>query len=81
MDNNFTIEALIKNIADHLTLRNPSKLKEDTILRDIEGWSSLDALFLLLMVDDVYKVNISGDDITDSFTINDLFCLIKKYKS
>jgi len=78
MNNNITIERLINNIADHLSLRDPSKLTANTILRDIDGWSSLDALFLLLMVDDVYKVNISGDEITDSFTIKDLYDLILK---
>jgi acyl carrier protein len=75
-----TIEELIKNIAGQLTDQDPSKLSPETILRDIEGFSSLEALFILLMIDDVYKVNITGDDMMEINTIEDLYNLIKSRK-
>ena len=75
-----TIEGLISNIAGQLTDQDPSKLSPETTLRDIEGFSSLEALFILLMIDDVYKVNITGDDMMEIDTIEDLYNLIKSRK-
>ena len=74
------IDELISNIAGQLNRQDPSKLSPDTVLRDIEGWSSLESLFVLLMVDDVYKITLTGDDITESTTIGDLYNIIKSRK-
>jgi acyl carrier protein len=80
MNESMTIEELISNISGQLNRHDPSKLSADTILRDIEGFSSLEALFILLMIDDVYKVNITGDDMMEISTIGDLYNLIKSRK-
>jgi acyl carrier protein len=77
MNELMTVEGLIQNIACQLNRHNSSKLTPETVLVDIEGWSSLEALFVMLMVDEVYKVNLSGDDITYSTTIKDLYNIIK----
>jgi acyl carrier protein len=44
--------------------------------RDIEGWSSISALALMAMCDEVYDVKISSDDIRNSQTIEDIFNLL-----
>jgi acyl carrier protein len=70
------LDSFIKNIARQID-KDPSKLSGDTILTDIDGWSSLEALFVLLMVDELYKVNVSGDDLRKLETIEDLYNFIK----
>lgn len=71
------IEELINNITGQLTQQDPSKLSPETRLGDIEGYSSLESLFILLMIDKVYKVNLTDEDMDASTTIEDLFNIIK----
>lgn len=71
------IDEFINNFAGQLTNPDPSTLRPDTIINDIEGYSSLESLFILLMVDEIYKVNLTSDDLLQSTTIQDLFDLIK----
>jgi acyl carrier protein len=63
-------------------LRNFSEIFDDepsititlnTNFRDIEGWNSLIALSFMAMVDDQYKIKISGQEIKDSKTVGDLY--------
>jgi acyl carrier protein len=43
------------------------------VFRNIEEWSSLIALMLIAMVDEKYNVVLTGDDIRNSNTIQDLY--------
>ena len=45
--------------------------------RDIEDWSSLSALTIIAMVDEVYNVKLNGNDIIDSETIEDIYNIVK----
>ena len=67
----------IKNFADQFDDTDVGEFKADTNLRDLEEWSSLNALSLISMVDDEYDVTLKGDDIVKSNTIEDLYNLIK----
>ncbi len=49
-----------------------------TKFRDIEEWSSLLALSAIAMVDDKYRIKISGDDLRDAGTIEDIFRIVQK---
>ena len=71
------IEELIKNIAEQLSSHDPSQLTPQTKLNNIQGFSSLERLFVMLMVDEVYKVNLTDSDMNDSTTIEDLYNIIK----
>lgn len=48
-----------------------------TKFRDLEEWSSLIALSIIAMVDEEYQVQIKGNDIRISSTIEDLYNIIK----
>ena len=48
-----------------------------TKFRDIEEWSSLGALSVIAMVDEKYQVRLTGDDIRNSLTIEDIFNVVK----
>jgi acyl carrier protein len=73
MENETFLENFI-NILDN-TERPPISL--ETSFRDIEGWDSLTALLLIAMADDEYYVKLTGDDIKNSVTVNDIFEKIK----
>ncbi len=70
----------IKNFADQFDDTDAVEFKADTKLKDLEEWSSLNALSIISMVDDEYDVTLKGDDIINSNTIQDLYNLIKRRK-
>lgn len=57
-----------------------SILSPDTKFRDLEEWSSLSALGVIALADEEFNVEISGTDIRQANTIQELYDLIKNYK-
>lgn len=55
-------------------------LKSDTKFRQLDNWSSVTALLIISMIDDEYEVIISGEDIVNSTTIQDLFDIVNTKK-
>ena len=75
------IEAFVKNFAEQLEDTDPSLIKADTKFREeIEEWDSLTAMGVIAMADAEYGVTLTGDDIRNSKTVEDLFILIKSKK-
>lgn len=75
-----TIEEFINNITGELMDQDPPKLTPETNFKDIKEWSSLTALMIIMMVDEVYQVTLTADDMQNSNTIEDLFNIIKSRK-
>ena len=48
-------------------------LMPDTPFREIDSWGSLTALSIIAMIDEEYGVQIKGDDIRSSQTIQDIY--------
>jgi len=67
---------LIK-FADLFDEAKPESITLQTKFRDIEGWSSLIALSIIAMADEVYGVKLKGDDIRKAITVQDLYEIIK----
>lgn len=67
----------VKNFAAQFDDTAASEFSVETRFRDIEEWSSLIALSIIAMVDEVYKTKLTGDDIRKSTTINDIFEIVK----
>jgi acyl carrier protein len=55
----------------------PIEINENTTFKDLEEWDSLTALSIILMVDEKYKMMLTGDEIRNSQTINDLFEVLR----
>ncbi len=55
-------------------------LTPETIFRDIPEWSSLTALLLISMVDSEYDITLTGDNIRNSTSIQDLFDIVASKK-
>lgn len=63
----------IEKVAEQFDDLEGVKLEAATHFRDVDGWSSITALSIIAMVDEEYGVEIGGDDIRTSQTIEDIF--------
>jgi acyl carrier protein len=75
------LQAFIKKFAEQFDNTDASEFKADTQFRTLDEWSSIIALSVIAMVDDEYDITIKGDDIRKSETIEELFNIVKGYKS
>jgi acyl carrier protein len=71
------IDEFLKNFCDLFEETDSKAFKPLTRFRDIEEWSSLLALSVIAMVDEKYHVRLTGDDIRNSQTIEDIFNMVK----
>jgi len=71
----------IVKFAERFDETDSTEFKADTEFRILVDWSSMVALSIIAMVDDEYGVTIKGDDIRKSTTVEDLFNIVKEYKS
>jgi len=70
------INEFVENFAAQFDETDSSEFKSETVFRELDEWSSLTALSIIAMVDEEYNVKLSGDDIRNSKTIQDIFELI-----
>lgn len=71
------IQDFVANFAAQFDETDASVFTAETNFRNIEEWSSLLALSIIAMVDDEYGVQLKGDDILNSQTINDIYNIVK----
>ena len=67
------IKDFIENFADQFDDTAVEMLSAEIKFRELDEWSSLIALSVIAMVDEVYGITINGEDIRSSQTISDLF--------
>lgn len=70
------INLFIKSFADQFDDVAIESLTPATIIREVEGWSSIVALSIIAMVDEEYNVMLTGADIRNSKTIEELFSIV-----
>ncbi len=58
----------------------PGTLTPVTNYRDIKGWSSMHALIVIAFVDANFDVLLTGADLKQAHTIEDLYNLVKQKK-
>lgn len=74
------ISTFLQNFADMLDDTAAELITAETIFRDLDEWDSLTALSLIAMVDEEYSLKLTGDDIKNALTINDIFETVKSKK-
>jgi acyl carrier protein len=74
------LQEFITNFASQFEETDPSVFTKDTIFKNLDEWSSLQALSIIAMVDEEYGVALKGDDIRSANTIEDLFGIVKSKK-
>ena len=67
------LQQFIEKFAEQFDETESAEFKPDTVFKDLEEWSSFNALSIIAMVDEEYAVVIKGEDIKNSTTIEDLF--------
>lgn len=70
------IQAFLEKMKEILDIEDRELSMEDEF-KSLDEWSSLASLSLIAMVDEEYEVTLSGDDIRNAVTVQDLFNLIK----
>lgn len=72
------IKEFIEKFADAIEAEAPETLTPQTKFRDLEEWSSLAALGLIALADEDFDVELSGADMREADTIQDLYDLMNK---
>lgn len=72
------IKDFIEKFAEALDDMDASILTPETNFRDLDEWSSLAALSVIAMADEEFDKEISGNDIRNAQTIQDLFNLMNE---
>ena len=67
------ITTFIENFEELFDEVEQGFIVKNTVIRDLDEWSSLIALTLIAMVDENYDIKLSGDDIRTSITVEDIY--------
>jgi acyl carrier protein len=67
----------LKNFAEILDDTDINLLKINTIFRELNEWDSLTALSLIAMADEKYSIKLTGEDIRNSITLEDIFTILQ----
>lgn len=70
------IQEFIANFADQFENTEASEFTSETKFRELDEWSSLLALSILAMVDEEYDVQLKGEEMRATNTIQELFDLV-----
>ena len=71
------IEKFINDIAEQFDDTDISELKPDTRFQDLDEWSSITALGIIATVKTEYGKSVTGREIRNCATIEDLFNLVR----
>ena len=69
------LQEFIEKFAEAIEVENPEALTGETVIRDLDEWSSLTVMLLVAFYDEEFEKEIGGSDIKACITINDLYAL------
>ncbi len=70
------IKTFISNFADQFVETDANVFTAETKYRELDEWSSLIALSILAMVDEEYDVQLKGEEMRGTNTIQELYDLV-----
>lgn len=71
------INEFIQHFAEQLEETDVNGLTPETNFRDLDEWSSIIGLSIILMVDEEYGITIGADDMKQAQTIGDLYNIVQ----
>ena len=71
-----TKENFIENFAAQFDDTDASQFSFEAKFRDLEEWSSIIALSVMAMIDEEYDVQLKGDEMRNSNTIEELYNIV-----
>jgi len=70
------IQKFIEKFASQFEETDMELFKPETEFKNLDEWSSLMSLSIIAMVDEEYDVQLKGDDIRNTSSIEELFKLV-----
>ena len=70
------LKVFVAAFADQFDETEPEEIKADTLFHDLEEWSSLTAMGVIAMAKTQYGKTITGKEIRECLTVEDIFNLI-----
>lgn len=70
------IKKFIEKFAEQFDETDAFKFTENTKFKELDEWTSIMGLSIIVMVDEELGISINGDDIQNTSTIKELFDLI-----
>ncbi len=74
------MQEFIQHFASQFDETPADQIGPQTVIRELDEWSSLIALSIIAMADEEYGVKLSGEEIRNCVTVNDVFEKIKSKK-
>lgn len=71
------LNEFIANFADQFDETDASEIQADTEFQEIDEWGSLTGMGVIAMVKTVYGKTITGKEIRECVTVEDLFNLVE----
>ena len=71
------LQEFVQNFTNQFTDTDAEMFTSETKFRDLDEWSSLIGLSIILMVDEEYGITIGADDMKKAQTIEELFNVVK----
>lgn len=71
------LNEFIANFADQFDETDASEIQADTEFHEIDEWGSLTGMAVIAMVKTVYGKTITGKEIRECVTVEDLFNLVE----
>lgn len=67
----------VLHVAEQFDDMDQTEFSAETKFKELDEWSSLTALSIIAMVDEIYDVALKGDDIRNANTIGELYETVK----
>jgi acyl carrier protein len=74
------IQEFVAFIHDQLDNEDVPQFEATTVFKEVDGWSSLTALTVMMTVAEKYGKMLTADEIRQSNTIEDLFKVVEAYQ-
>jgi acyl carrier protein len=71
------IKEFIENFAEQFEDTELSEFKPETVFHELDEYTSLIALSIILMIDEEYGVSIDANEMSAAVTIEDLYNTVK----
>ena len=71
------LNQFIKDFAVEFEMTEPEEITAETSYRDLDEWDSLLGLAIIGMANNKYHVKISGEEVRNAKTVENLFNLVK----
>lgn len=67
------LQEFIDRFAQEFAEVEPGQITSETVFRDLDEWSSMQALIIIAMIDEEFGVTLSAEDMRNSKTVGDIY--------